>query len=92
MAWEIKSIFGPNAFNGALNRLFNFGNLVVLTGEQTVNSILGGTQVPVLDAGAFLTGGGGGVFNTNGGVGGLEGIFDQSLAAGADLAGLFLGA
>jgi hypothetical protein len=28
-----------------------------------------------------------GVFNTNGGIGGLEGIFDQTLAAYVDLAG-----
>lgn len=91
LGWE-ASIFGPNALNGALNRAFNVGNLVLLTGEQTVNSLLGGAQVPALDAGAFLTGGGGGAFNTNGGIGGLEGIFDQSLALGADLGGLLLSA
>jgi hypothetical protein len=78
--------FGPNAFNGALDRFFNVDNLVVLTGEQTVNSFLGGTQVPALNAGLFLTGGGNGVFNTNGGIGGLEGIFDQTMAAYVDLA------
>lgn len=87
LSWE-ASVFGPNAFNGALNRIFNVGNLALLTGEQSVNSFVGGAQVPALNAGAFLTGGGGGVFNTNGGLGGLEGIVDQTLAAGADLAGL----
>jgi hypothetical protein len=86
LAWEANA-FGPNAFNGALDRTFNAYNLTLLTGEQTVNSFLGGTQVPALNAGVFLTGGGTGVFNTNGGIGGLEGIFDQSLAAYADLAG-----
>jgi hypothetical protein len=78
--------FGPNAFNGALDRVFNAYNLTLLTGE-TVNSFLGGTQVPALNASAFLAGGGTGVFNTNGGIGGLEGIFDQTLAAYVDLAG-----
>ncbi len=80
LAWEAGT-FGPNAFNGALNRMFNVYNLTLLTGEQTANSLLGGTQVPALNAGLFLTGGGTGVFNTNGGIGGLEGIFDQFLAA-----------
>ena len=77
--------FGPNAFNGALDRMFNVYNLSVLTGEQTVNSLVGGTQVPALNAGLFLTGGGTGVFNTNGGIGGLEGVLDQFLAANVDL-------
>ena len=86
MTWEANT-FGPNAFNGALDRTFNAYNLTLLTGEQTANSILGGTQVPALNAGLFLTGGGTGVFNTNGGIGGLEGIFDQTLAAYVDLAG-----
>jgi hypothetical protein len=86
LAWEANT-FGPNAFNGALDRTFNAYNLTLLTGEQTANSLLGGTQVPPLNAGLFLTGGGSGVFNTNGGIGGLEGIFDQTLAAYVDLAG-----
>jgi hypothetical protein len=86
VTWEANT-FGPNGFNGALDRTFNAYNLTLLTGEQTVNSFLGGTQVPALNAGVFLTGGGTGVFNTNGGIGGLEGIFDQSLAAYADLVG-----
>ncbi len=81
------NVFGPNAFNGALNRTFNVYNLAVLTGEQTANSFLGGTQVPPTNAGVFLTGGGNGVFNTNGGIGGLEGMLDQFLVADANLAG-----
>ncbi|MBW0013551.1 PE family protein, partial [Mycobacterium sp.] len=28
------SVFGPNAFNGALDRMFNVGNLALLTSEQ----------------------------------------------------------
>ncbi len=58
-------------------------DLVLSTGEQTVNSFLGGVQVPPV----FLTGSGAQVFN-GGSIGGIEGIFDQTLAAGADLAGL----
>ncbi|MBW0013353.1 MAG: hypothetical protein JO059_09330 [Mycobacterium sp.] len=68
--------------------MFNVGNLALLTSEQTVNSFLGGTQVPPLNARLFLTGGGTGVFNTNGGIGGLEGVFDQFLAANAAMAGV----
>jgi hypothetical protein len=74
-------------WDGVVNAETNLNANILLTGEQTVNSFLGGTQVPALNAGVFLTGGGSGVFNTNGGIGGLEGIFDQSLAAYADLAG-----
>jgi hypothetical protein len=84
LAWEAGA-FGPNAFNGALDRMFNVYNLTLLTSEQTANSLLGGTQVTALNAGLFLTGGGTGVFNTNGRIGGLEGIFDQFLAAETDL-------
>jgi hypothetical protein len=88
IAWE-TSVFGTNsALNGGLNRLFNVGNLVLATGEQTVNSFVGGVQVPPIST--VLTGTGEEVFN-GGNIGGLEGIFDQSLAAGADFAGLFVG-
>jgi hypothetical protein len=59
------------------------GNLIVSTGEQTVDSLLGGAQVSPF----FLTGSEAQVFNS-GTIGGLEGIFDQTLGAGADLAGL----
>jgi hypothetical protein len=86
LVWEAGA-FGPNAFNGALDRVFDAFNLTLLTGEQTANSLLGGTQVPPLNAQLFLTGNGTGVFNNNGGIGGLEGIFDQTLAAYVDLAG-----
>jgi hypothetical protein len=77
------SVSGPGPFNGALNRAFNIGNLVVATGEQTVNSFLGGTQGTAL----FLTGGPSVVFD-GGNIGGIEGAFNQSLALGADLAGM----
>ena len=83
IGWETATFGGHSAFNGALNRAFNIGNLVLSTGEQTVNSFLGGIQAPAL----FLTGSGAQVFN-GGNIGGIEGIFDQSLALGADLAGL----
>lgn len=82
LAFE-TTYLGPNALNGAVNRFFNVGNLVISTGEQTLNGLLGGAQVPPL----FLTGSSLQVFN-GGNIGGLEGIFDQSLAAGFDLAGL----
>ena len=85
LTWE-ASVFGPFAFNGGLNRLFDVGNLVVATGEQTVNSFLGGVQAPAI----FLAGSGQAVFN-GGNIGGLEGILDQALAAGADLSGSFTG-
>jgi hypothetical protein len=87
MAWETAT-FGTNtAFNGGLDRLFNIPNLFVLTGEQTLNSFLGGVQFPAV--GTVLTGTGAQVFN-GGNIGGIEGIFDQTLAAGADFAGLFV--
>jgi hypothetical protein len=84
LAWEAGAL-GPNAFNGALDRMFNVYNLTLLTGEQTANSFLGGTQVPALNAGLFLHRRRTGVFDTSGGIGGLEGIVDQFLAAQADL-------
>jgi hypothetical protein len=78
------SLFGtPVALNGAINRFFNAGNVALATGEQTVNSLLGGTQGPAL----FLTGSGSQVFN-GGNIGGIEGVSDQLLAGGADLVGL----
>src|SRR6202012_3201050 len=81
------TVFGTNsALNGVVNRVFNVGNLVLSTGEQTVNSLLAGVQAP----GLLLTGTGQQVFNA-GNIGGLEGIINQSLAAGADLAGFFAG-
>ncbi|MCV7092868.1 hypothetical protein [Mycobacterium interjectum] len=88
LAWE-TSTFGTNAaLNGGLNRLFNVGNLILGTGEQTVNSFVGGVQVPAI--GTLLTGTVAQVFN-GGNIGGLEGIFDQTLAAGGDFAGLLVG-
>jgi hypothetical protein len=88
LAWETSTFGTPVALNGGLNRLFNVGNLILGTGEQTVNSFLSGVQTPAIST--LLTGTAGQVFN-GGNIGGIEGIFDQSLAAGADFAGLILG-
>lgn len=84
LGWE-DSTFGCNAFGGALDRTFNVGNLFVSTGQQTFNSMLGAAPNPALST--VLTGSRCDVFN-GGNIGGLEGIFDQSLAAGFDFAGL----
>jgi hypothetical protein len=47
LTWEAGA-FGPNAFNGGLNGIFDVGNGALLTVEQTVNSFLFGLQVPVV--------------------------------------------
>lgn len=87
-----KAFFGSdNAFNGSVDRVFNVGNMVFGTGEQAVNTFYG---APVIQPGfnqSLLTGTAAQVFNS-GAIGGLVNAFDQSLAAGADVAGLFLGA
>lgn len=86
-----QTVFGTNStLNGALNRSFNANNLLVGTGEQLVNTVFG-AQVPTNFTSSLLTGTGQQVFN-GGQIGGLMGAFDQSLAAGADLIGLFFGA
>jgi hypothetical protein len=82
MTWETATFGTNDAFNGALNRGFNVGNLFVVTGEQTVNSLLGSMQAPTVAP--FYAGGQCEVFN-GGNIGGIEGIFDQTLVAGADL-------
>ncbi|MDD4868096.1 MAG: PE family protein [Mycobacterium sp.] len=87
-AWETSTFGVDNAFNGALDRLFNVANLSVLTGQQSVNSLLGGASTPALDAARFLTGSSTQVFDGSHALGGVEGIFDQSLAAGFDVAGM----
>ncbi len=85
-----QRIFGTDsALNGALNRGFNAGNLLLGTGEQTLNSLLG-AQVPATFWSSLLTGSAAQVFNS-GQIGGLVGAFDQGLAGSADIAGLFLG-
>lgn len=84
-----RSIFGTNsALNGVINRSFNVGNLLVGTGEQGFNALVG-VQVPGLTS-SLLTGSAAQVFNS-GAIGGPLGVFDQSLVVGADFAGLFVG-
>lgn len=85
-----RSIFGTDsALNGALNRTFNAGNLLIGTGEQALNTIVG-VQVPANFTAGLLLGSSAQVFN-GGQIGGLVGAFDQSLMVPTDLAGLFLG-
>lgn len=90
VGWE-QPVFGTDsALNGALNRSFNVGNLLIGTGEQTFNS-LEGAQVPDSFTASLLTGSGAQVFN-GGQIGGVEGVLGQSLATQADLLGLVAGA
>ncbi len=85
-----QSLFGTDsALNGVINRGFNAGNLLLGTGEQTFNSLVG-AQVPATFWSSLLTGSGAQVFN-GGQIGGLVGAFDQGLAGSADAAGLLLG-
>lgn len=85
-----KAIFGTDsALNGTVNRAFNVGNLLIGTGQQAVNGLSGALPGPGFNS-SLLTGSGAQVFN-GGQIGGPLGAFDQSLAFGADLAGLFLG-
>lgn len=82
------ALFGSTtAFNGAVNRVFNAGNLVLGTGEQSVNVLVGAFPAPGVDTLLIESGTGAGVFNL-GNIGGIEGILNQTLAAGAGLAGL----
>ncbi|MDP7724995.1 PE family protein [Mycobacterium sp. TY814] len=85
-----RSIFGSDtALNGVINRGFNAGNLLVGTGEQAFNALVG-AQVPASFTSSLLTGSAAQVFNS-GAIGGPLGAFDQTLAAGANFAGLFVG-
>lgn len=85
-----RSFFGTDtALNGVINRGFNAGNLLVGTGEQAFNGLVG-VQVPPTFTSTLLTGSAAQVFNS-GAIGGPLGAFDQSLAAGANFAGLFVG-
>ncbi|BBX72471.1 PE family protein [Mycobacterium shinjukuense] len=90
VAWE-KAIFGTDsALNGVVNRSFNVVNLLVGTGELALNG-LSGAQVPQpAFTQSLLTGSSAQVFN-GGQIGGLVGVFDQSLLVGADLVGLITG-
>ncbi|VBA41517.1 PE-PGRS family protein PE_PGRS18 [Mycobacterium attenuatum] len=86
-----QRFFGTDsALNGVINRGFNVGNLLVGTGEQALNTVVG-AQVPANFISSLLTGSGAQVFN-GGQIGGLAGAFDQSLVVNADLAGLVVGA
>lgn len=86
-----QAVFGTNsALNGVVNRSFNVGNLLLGTGEQAFNTLSGAQVAQPAFFQSLLTGSGQQVFNS-GAIGGLVGAFDQSLAAGADLAGLVLG-
>ncbi|OBK49953.1 PPE family protein [Mycobacterium kubicae] len=83
-----RAIFGTDsALNGAVNRGFNIGNLLVGSGEQAVNTFFG-AQVPPTSS--LLLGSAAQVFN-GGQIGGPVGAFDQGLALGADVAGAFVG-
>ena len=85
-----QQLFGTDsALNGALNRSFNAVNLTVGTVQQTADSLLGVT-VPSNFYANMLTGSGAQVFN-GGQIGGLAGVFDQSLMVPTDLAGLIAG-
>ncbi|CCK63304.1 PE family protein [Mycobacterium canetti] len=85
-----QRIFGTDsALNGAVNRGFNVANLLVGTGEQAINTVVG-APVPTNFTSSLLLGSSAQVFN-GGQIGGPLGAFDQSLAVGADLAGLVLG-
>jgi PE family len=89
LRWEQGTFGTDSALNGVVNRGFNAVNLLVGTGQQTVDSLLG-AQVPTNFASGLLTGSGNQVFN-GGQIGGLVGAFDQSLAGTADFAGLLAG-
>ncbi|VBA53726.1 hypothetical protein LAUMK142_04261 [Mycobacterium pseudokansasii] len=85
-----QRFFGTDsALNGVINRGFNVGNLLVGTGEQALNTVVG-APVPANFTSSLLTGSGAQVFN-GGQIGGLAGAFDQGLMVAADLAGLVTG-
>ena len=73
-----------------MNRSYNAFNLLVGTGEQSINNLSGALVSQPAFNQTLLTGSDLQVFNS-GQIGGLVGSFDQTLAAGADLVGLFTG-
>ena len=89
VAWETGTFGTDSALNGFVNRSFNVGNLLWGTAQQTVNGFTGALPGTGFNS-SLLLGSGQQVFN-GGQIGGPMGAFDQGLAAGADLAGLFLG-
>jgi hypothetical protein len=94
VAAETAALGSNNALNGLVDRLINLDNLMLSTDENALNSLLGvEAVVPSEITASLLTGVGGSpmdptnVFDT-GQLGGLEGSFDQGLAAFADALGL----
>ncbi len=90
-----RAMFGTDsAYNGLVNRVFNAFNMMYDAQQQSFNGTLGLTGYdPQEYTEALLTGSGGAdgqIFN-DGNVGGLLATFDQSVAAVADLDGLFRG-
>jgi PE family len=87
-----QAVFGTNnALNGAVNNLFNFSNMVLGTGEQSVNSLLG-AHIPA-DANlttSLLVGSPSQVVGA-GKVGGLLGALDQQLMFDLNMGGLVTG-
>lgn len=75
--------------NGAFNRGFNVGDLLVGNGEQALN-LFTGPQLPLDSTSGLLLGTAAQPFN-GGQIGGLLGAFDQSMVATTDLIGLFTG-
>jgi hypothetical protein len=81
--------FGGNesALDGSVDRMINIGNLVLSTGENSFNSLIGAEFNPADLTQSLLTGTSADVFDT-GDLGGLQGIVDQSLALAVSLADL----
>lgn len=73
-----------------MNRGFNAFNLLVGTGEQSIDDLSGALVTQPSFNASLLTGSSAQVFNS-GQIGGLVGSVDQTLAAGADLVGLLTG-
>nr|WP_082995604.1 PPE family protein [Mycobacterium alsense] len=89
VTWEQSTFGTDSALNGFVNRSFNVGNLLWGSGQQFINGFTGAQPGTGFNS-SLLLGSGQQVFN-GGQIGGPLGAFDQALAAGADLAGLFLG-
>jgi PPE-repeat protein len=90
VAWETGTFGTDSALNGFVNRSFNVGNLMWGSGQQFINGFTGAQPGTGFNSGLIL-GSAQQVFN-GGQIGGPLGAFDQAIAAGADLTGLFLGA
>ncbi|GAB7143567.1 PE family protein [Mycobacterium riyadhense] len=85
-----QGVFGTNtALNGVLNRGFNLGNLVIGTGQQFVNVVLG-APTPEEFTVSLIAGEEGQVFSS-GEIGGVLGAVQQKLMLDAQLVGLAMG-